>query len=246
MSLDDKLAAHRSNRLHQTIGQCSLPIVHPHPMFVDDETLVPFPPKPHFSNSLSLSLCTDRPGHRGLWHLGSIQTYKKSYELLDLTTDCQLRSLFGDDHIDIADRSFSFDDFRTFATAIEANLETLRLHAVSLNSRGMHVLSQGLPKYFHLTLLVKSIVKTVDFHDDVLIRLGSLVESHRTERFRASSRSVGPSSVVAVSLLGRLWYSWFVWPLDRWSLSTSENAGDQLEWQCLRKDGLYLYWQCTE
>lgn len=134
ISFDNKIAAHRSNRLFQTFSQCDLPIDNAHPMFIDDETLLPIPRKSR---------------------LNSIEIYEKSCELLDLTSDWQIRDLITSDHIEIVDRSFSFNDFRAFATAIEPNLQSLTLRAVGLTPRTLNVICRGLSKCAHLKLLVK-------------------------------------------------------------------------------------------
>ncbi len=68
--------------------------------------------------------------------------------------DWQIRACLPYDTINIVDRSFSFNDFRAFATAIEANLESLTLHSVCLTSRSLHVLCQALKKCVRLNLLV--------------------------------------------------------------------------------------------
>ncbi len=75
--------------------------------------------------------------------------------MLDITIDWQLRGLLSYDNIAIFNRSFCFNDIRAFATAIEANLESLTLHAVGLTSRSIAVLCQGLKKCVRLNLLVK-------------------------------------------------------------------------------------------
>lgn len=72
-----------------------------------------------------------------------------------MTSDWQIRGVLPHDNIVLSERSFSFNDFRAFATAIEANLESLTLHSVDLTSRSMVVLCEGLKKCVHLNLLVK-------------------------------------------------------------------------------------------
>lgn len=86
--------------------------------------------------------------------VATIDTYEKSCHFLDTTVDWQLRASLASDHIAIMDRSFSFNDIRAFATAMEANLESLTLHAAGLTPRTMHVLCLGLNKCVHLSLLV--------------------------------------------------------------------------------------------
>jgi hypothetical protein len=82
--------------------------------------------------------------------------YENSCHMLDVTIDWQLRGLLSYDNITILNRSFCFNDIRAFATAIEANLESLTLHSVGLTTRSIHVLCQGLNKCVHLNLLVNS------------------------------------------------------------------------------------------
>ena len=87
--------------------------------------------------------------------LARVQIYENSCQALDITSDWQIRGLLPYDNIVLSDRSFSFNDFRAFATAIEANLESLTLHSVGLTSRSIHVLCQALKKCVRLNLLVK-------------------------------------------------------------------------------------------
>lgn len=87
--------------------------------------------------------------------LARLQVYESCCEALDITVDWQIRALLPYDTITIVDRSFSFNDFRAFFTAIEANLESLTLHSVGLSSRSIHVLCQALNKCVKLNLLVK-------------------------------------------------------------------------------------------
>ena len=51
ISYENKIAAHRSNRFQQTFSQCDLPIDNAHPMFFNDETLLPFPRKSRLSKT---------------------------------------------------------------------------------------------------------------------------------------------------------------------------------------------------
>jgi hypothetical protein len=74
--------------------------------------------------------------------------------MLDITIDWQLRALLFCNNITILNRSFSFNDIRAFATAIEGNLESLTLSSVGLTSRSINILCQGLNKCIRLTLLV--------------------------------------------------------------------------------------------
>ena len=90
--------------------------------------------------------------------LARIQIYEECCQILDMTIDWQIRGLLPYDTIILSDRSFSFNGFRAFATAIDINLEHLTLNAVGLTSRSVHVLCQGLRKCSSLTLLVRSIV----------------------------------------------------------------------------------------
>jgi hypothetical protein len=86
--------------------------------------------------------------------IARVQIYEDSCRMLDITSDWQIRGLLPYDNIALIDRSFSFNDIRAFATAIEANLESLTLHSVSLTSRSVQVLCHGLNKCVHLNLLV--------------------------------------------------------------------------------------------
>ncbi|CAF0913728.1 unnamed protein product [Rotaria sp. Silwood1] len=136
LTFDEKLAAHRSNRLNQTFGQINVPYDSQSKVEkeISDETLVPLRCK--------ISHNTTR-----------VQIYEKSCQTLDITSDWQIRDLLSYDNITIIDRSFSFNDFRAFATAIEANLESLTLNSVGLTSRSVHVLCQALNSCVHLNLL---------------------------------------------------------------------------------------------
>ncbi|CAF3484493.1 unnamed protein product [Rotaria sp. Silwood1] len=136
LTFDEKLAAHRSNRLNQTFGQINVPYDSQTKVEkeISDETLVPLRCK--------ISHNTTR-----------VQIYEKSCQALDITSDWQIRDLLSYDNITIIDRSFSFNDFRAFATAIEANLEGLTLNSVGLTSRSVHVLCQALNSCVHLNLL---------------------------------------------------------------------------------------------
>ncbi len=91
--------------------------------------------------------------------LARVKTYENCCQALDITSDWQIRGLLLDDTIVLSDRSFSFNDFRAFATAIEINLKNLTLHSAGLTSRSIYVLCQGLKKCTRLNLLVK---KTID------------------------------------------------------------------------------------
>jgi len=90
-----------------------------------------------------------------LFSLARVQIYENCCQALDITSDWQIRGLLPYDDIVLSDRSFSFNNFRAFATAIEANLESLTLHSVGLTSRSISVICQGLKKCIHLNLLVK-------------------------------------------------------------------------------------------
>ena len=90
-----------------------------------------------------------------MFFLARVQVYEESCRELDITSDWQIKTLLPYDTISIADRSFSFNTFRAFSTAIEANLESLTLHSVGLTSRSLEVLCQGLNKCVRLQLLVK-------------------------------------------------------------------------------------------
>jgi len=83
-----------------------------------------------------------------------VKIYEKACQFLDITVDWQIRVLLSYDVIALSDRSFSFNDFRAFATAIGPNLQELTLHSVNLTSRSLHVLCQALKQCHHLTLLV--------------------------------------------------------------------------------------------
>lgn len=87
--------------------------------------------------------------------LARVQIYEYCCQALDITSDWQIRGLLPYDTIVLSDRSFSFNDFRAFSTAIESNLESLTLHSVGLTSRSISVLCQGLQKCVRLNLLVK-------------------------------------------------------------------------------------------
>ena len=81
--------------------------------------------------------------------------YEKACQLLDITSDWQIRILLSYDTITLSNRSFSFNDFRAFATAIGTNLQELTLQSVNLTSRSLLVLCQALQNCSQLTLLVK-------------------------------------------------------------------------------------------
>ena len=87
--------------------------------------------------------------------LAKLEIYENSCQALDIISDRQMRTLLASDNITIINRSFSFNAFRAFATAIEENLESLTLHSTGLTSRSVNVLCQGLNKCVHLNLLVK-------------------------------------------------------------------------------------------
>lgn len=87
--------------------------------------------------------------------LARIRIYEDCCQKLDIACDSQIRALLSCDTIVITDRSLSFNGFRAFATAIEANLENLTLHSVGLTSRSINVLCQALNKCVRLNLLVK-------------------------------------------------------------------------------------------
>ena len=83
-----------------------------------------------------------------------VQRFDMSCHLLETIVDEQLRASLVDDRISVVSRSLCFNDVRAFATAIEANLDSLTLHSVGLTARSMVVLCQGLQKCVHLHLLV--------------------------------------------------------------------------------------------
>ncbi len=93
--------------------------------------------------------------------LARVKIYENCCQTLDITSDWQIRSLLPYDTIILSNRSFSFNDFRAFSTAIEINLKNLTLHSVGLTSRSIHVLCQGLKKSTRLNLLVKSKKKNI-------------------------------------------------------------------------------------
>ena len=80
--------------------------------------------------------------------------YENSCQILDITIDRQLRALLSGDNITILNRSFGFNDIRAFATAIDANLESLTLSSVGLSSRSIDILCHRLTKCIRLNLLV--------------------------------------------------------------------------------------------
>ncbi len=80
--------------------------------------------------------------------------YDNSCQMLHITSDWQIRALLPCDTITIMNRSLGFNDILAFATAIEANLESLTLSSVGLTTRSINVLCQGLNKCVHLNLLV--------------------------------------------------------------------------------------------
>jgi hypothetical protein len=154
LSFIEKLAAHRSNRLNETFGQINVPYKYQSKVEkeTNDKTLVPLRCKVPYKNGNYN--CYLQPKTFFLL-LARVQIYENSCQTLDITSDWQIRGLLPYDNIAMADRSFSFNDFRAFATAIEANLESLTLHSVGLTSRSVHVLCQALSKCVHLNLLVK-------------------------------------------------------------------------------------------
>ena len=83
-----------------------------------------------------------------------LDVYQRACELLDITADWQIRILLETDHIVLNDRSFSFNDIRALASAIDANLESFVLHSGGLDSRSIEMLCRGLKKCVHLNLLV--------------------------------------------------------------------------------------------
>lgn len=83
-----------------------------------------------------------------------IRIYENSCQMLDTTIDWQLRSFLLYDTVNVVNRSFSFNDIRAFATAMEANLESLTLSSVGLTARSINVLCEGLKKCVHLHSLV--------------------------------------------------------------------------------------------
>ncbi|CAF3582011.1 unnamed protein product [Rotaria socialis] len=134
------LAAHRSNRLNQTFGQINVPYEVQQELVKEDndDTLITLRLKtPHDKRSIS----------------ARVQIYEHCCQTLDTTADWQIRALLPSDVITIIDRSFSFNDIRALATAIEANLESLTLNTVGLTSRSAHLLCQALCKCINLNLL---------------------------------------------------------------------------------------------
>ncbi|CAF3723506.1 unnamed protein product [Adineta steineri] len=134
LSFDQKLVAHRSNRLGHTFGQINFSYQSSKYIRSNDETLLSLPNK-FLSNN------------------GIIQSYENSCQMLDISIDSQLRALLPSNNINIMNRSFSFNDIRAFATAMEANLESLTLSSVGLTTRSMNVLCQGLNKCINLSFL---------------------------------------------------------------------------------------------
>ncbi|CAF2968112.1 unnamed protein product [Rotaria sp. Silwood2] len=136
LSFDEKLRAHQSNRLNETFGQINYPFQFQSNKQIrtNNDTLVPIRCKSPYNN-------------------GRIHIYENSCQMLDIAIDWQLRSLLLHDNIAVINRSFSFNEIRSFATAIEANLEGLTLSSVGLTARSIHVLCQGLKKCVHLNLL---------------------------------------------------------------------------------------------
>ncbi|CAF0831718.1 unnamed protein product [Rotaria sordida] len=136
LSFDEKLTAHRNNRLNETFGQKNFPFQFQSnkQIRINNNTLVPLRCKIPYNNR-------------------RIHIYENSCHMLDIAIDWQLRSLLFHDHITVLDRSFSLNEIRAFATAIEANLESLTLSSVGLTTRSIHILCQGLKKCIHLNLL---------------------------------------------------------------------------------------------
>jgi hypothetical protein len=120
---------------------------------INDETLVPLPYKILSNKSKDHIYSQTKPFVFS--SLARVEIYENCCQTLDITSDWQIRGLLPYDNIVLSDRSFSFNNFRAFATAIEENLESLTLHCVGLTSRSISVLCQGLKKCIHLNLLVK-------------------------------------------------------------------------------------------
>ncbi|CAF4023848.1 unnamed protein product [Rotaria magnacalcarata] len=137
LSSGERLAAHRSNRLNQTFGQINVPYEVQQKLVkeANDDTLIP----------IRLKNSHDKRTR--------VQIYEHCCQALDMTADWQIRALLPCDVITIIDRSFSFNDIRALATAIEVNLESLTLHTVGLTSRSTHLLCQALSKCINLNLL---------------------------------------------------------------------------------------------
>ena len=150
LTFDQKLTAHRANRLNQTFGQTNIPL-----QSYDDlknETLFPLQCQIPAENGQTIFIACVL--YRSfLFHLARVHIYENSCKTLDITIDWQIRGFLPYDIINIADRSFSFNDFRAFATALQSNLESLTLHAVNLTSSSLCVLCQGLIKCVRLNLL---------------------------------------------------------------------------------------------
>ncbi|CAF3486987.1 unnamed protein product [Adineta steineri] len=136
LSFVEKLAAHRSNRSHETFGQLNVPLefLSNTSKDTDDEVLVPIRCKIPTKNA-------------------RVHTYEYCCTTLDIPADWQIRGFLPYNTITLVDRPFSFNDFRALATSIEANLESLTLHAVNLIPSSLYVLCQGLNKCVHLTFL---------------------------------------------------------------------------------------------
>ncbi|CAF1632190.1 unnamed protein product, partial [Didymodactylos carnosus] len=140
LSFDHKLAAHHYNRIDQTFGQQNIPFScgeRSHSV-ENHDTVLPI-----------LYRCkTPQQNARS-------KTYENTCEMLDLSSDWQIRILLQYDNISISNRSFSFNDIRAFSSAIEANenLETLTLQSVGLTSRSTTILCKALQKCIHLVSL---------------------------------------------------------------------------------------------
>ena len=113
-----------------------------------------------------------------------VQRFDMSCHLLETVVDEQLKATLEDDHVSVISRSLCFNDIRAFATAIEANLESLTLHSVGLTARSVVVLCQGLKKCVHLQLLVTTRQEENIDACYLFDFLGCLVQQDRSTRFR--------------------------------------------------------------
>ncbi|CAF4943855.1 unnamed protein product, partial [Rotaria sp. Silwood1] len=136
LSFDQKLTAHRSNRLNETFGQINFPF-----QFQSNK-------KVRTNDDILIPLRCKTPSNNGRIHI-----YENSCHMLDIAIDWQLHSLLSHDNIAVHNRSFSFNEIRAFATAIEANLESLILSSIDLIASSIRILCQGLRKCVNLNLL---------------------------------------------------------------------------------------------
>ena len=159
LTFDAKLAAHRSNRLDENFGQINVPYdtESKSEKETQENYLLPFSYPTYSSESNILTfICSSR-----IVVVDRVDAYQRACQFLDITSDWQIRTLLTTDHMVLTDRSFSFNDIRALATAIDANLESLVLHAVGLTTRSIQILCQGLNKCVHLNLLVNHLMTKV-------------------------------------------------------------------------------------